>query len=319
MYRGEQMKVPHNECTAFNCVLCHAWSPKESRRQDLHRAWHKNLQAMPNERVEGAVQSNKMTLDTLLDQVQPDQPAGVSLVTLPDEAPQLMAHCMGYNEANLRHQLEARALKDDVALSLEDWLALTPYMMLDIDGEVSYEQRGRLMGRFDFDTTRFFLEIWHGYYGVNNALRLRNSMVRIHSVLEGLPSNERRALTFLHETVEAHPDRIVVEEDGSLTVHGESGLHWLILPSHRKVPIVKCKEIGNAVCIQPHGHELECPSGDYPALYAISMLNDLATSLRVHTLSNGLVTELKKARSRVAVPGLPAFNQRREPFQRVFG
>ena len=200
------MKVPHNECTAFNCVLCHAWSPRESRRQDLHRAWHKNLQAMPNEQAETTGQSNKMTLDTLLDQVQPDQPAGVSLVTLPDEAPQLMAHCMGYNEPNLRHQLEARALKDDVALSLEDWLALTPYMMLDIDGEVSYEQRGRLMGRFDYDTTRFFLEIWHGYYGVNNALRLRNSMVRIHSALEGLPSNERRALTFLHETVEAHPD-----------------------------------------------------------------------------------------------------------------
>ncbi len=109
------MKVPHNECTAFNCVLCHAWSPKELRRQALHRAWHKNLQAMPNEPAEEVGQSNKMTLDTLLEQVQPDQPAGVSLTPLPDDAPQLMAHCMGYNEPNLHRQLEARALKDDAA------------------------------------------------------------------------------------------------------------------------------------------------------------------------------------------------------------
>ena len=64
---------------------------------------------------------------------------------------------------------------------------------------------------------------------------------------------------------------------------------------------------------------MECPRGDYPALYALAMLNDIATSYKVTTLSNGLKKELAEANSGVGIGGLPTFNQGRESLQGIFG
>lgn len=61
------------------------------------------------------------------------------------------------------------------------------------------------------------------------------------------------------------------------------------------------------------------PSADDPALYAISMINDLATSWRVRTLSNGLVDELTKAGLGIRIPRLSTLNQGGQSFQRIFG
>ena len=319
MYRGEHMTVPHNECTAFNCVLCHAWAPKETRPQSIKRGWKRNLQGFVYEQAEDDESLTMLTLDGLLDSIQPDQEAGVPLVILPDTAQDLVVHCLGYNKANLVHQLEAKAIKPKAMLNLEEWLALTPYMMLDAEGKISYEKRGYLSGKIDYDTTRFFLEIWHGYYGVNNALQLRLNAMRIESNLKmALPYNERRALEFLHEIVTSQSERITVEEDGCLTVRGDSGLHWHIIPGNNKVPVVKGKEINRTVCIQPASATI-CPSADYPALYAISMINDITTSWRVGTLSNGLVDERKKAGLGICVPRLSTLNQGGQSFQRIFG
>ena len=313
------MTVPHSECTAFNCVLCHAWAPKETRPQSIKRGWKRNLQGFVYEQAEDDDSLTMLTLDGLLDSIQPDQEAGVPLVILPDTAQDLVVHCLGYNEANLVHQLEAKAIKPKAKLDLEEWLALTPYMMLDAEGKISYEKRGYLSGKIDYDTTRFFLEIWHGYYGVNNALQLRLNAMRIESNLKmALPHSERRALEFLHEIVTSQSERITVEEDGSLTVRGDSGLHWHIIPGNNKVPVVKGKEINRTVCIQPAG-ATTCPSADYPALYAISMINDITTSWRVGTLSNGLVNERKKAGLGICVPRLSTLNQGGQSFQRIFG
>ena len=313
------MTVPHNECTAFNCVLCHAWAPKETRPQSIKRGWKRNLKGFSYDQTEGDESQTMLTLDGLLDSIQPDQEAGVPLVILPDTAQELVVHCLGYNEANLVHQLEAKAIKPKAKLDLEEWLALTPYMMLDAEGKISYEKRGYLSGKIDYDTTRFFLEIWHGYYGVNNALQLRLNAMRIESNLKmALPHSERRALEFLHEIVTSQSERITVEEDGSLTVRGDSGLHWHIIPGNNKVPVVKGKEINRTVCIQPAG-AIMCPSADYPALYAISMINDITTSWRVGTLSNGLVNERKKAGLGICVPRLSTLNQGGQSFQRIFG
>lgn len=313
------MTVPHNECTAFNCVLCHAWAPKETRPQSIKRGWKRNLKGFSYDQTEGDESQTMLTLDGLLDSIQPDQEAGVPLVILPDTAQDLVVHCLGYNEANLVHQLEAKAIKPKAILNLEEWLALTPYMMLDAEGKISYEKRGYLSGKIDYDTTRFFLEIWHGYYGVNNALQLRLNAMRIESNLKmALPHSERRALEFLHEIVTSQSERITVEEDGSLTVRGDSGLHWHIIPGKNKVPVVKGKEINRTVCIQPAG-AIMCPSADYPALYAISMINDITTSWRVGTLSNGLVNERKKAGLGICVPRLSTLNQGGQSFQRIFG
>lgn len=319
MCKGEHMTVPHNECTAFNCVLCHAWAPKETRPQSIKRGWKRNLKGFSYDQTEGDESQTMLTLDGLLDSIQPDQEAGVPLVILPDTAQDLVVHCLGYNEANLVHQLEAKAIKPKAILNLEEWLALTPYMMLDAEGKISYEKRGYLSGKIDYDTTRFFLEIWHGYYGVNNALQLRLNAMRIESNLKmALPHSERRALEFLHEIVTSQSERITVEEDGSLTVRGDSGLHWHIIPGNNKVPVVKGKEINRTVCIQPAG-AIMCPSADYPALYAISMINDITTSWRVGTLSNGLVNERKKAGLGICVPRLSTLNQGGQSFQRIFG
>ena len=313
------MTVPHNECTAFNCVLCHAWAPKETRPQSIKRGWKRNLKGFSYDQTEGDESQTMLTLDGLLDSIQPDQEAGVPLVILPDTAQDLVVHCLGYNEANLVHQLEAKAIKPKAILNLEEWLALTPYMMLDAEGKISYEKRGYLSGKIDYDTTRFFLEIWHGYYGVNNALQLRLNAMRIESNLKmALPHSERRALEFLHEIVTSQSERITVEKDGSLTVRGDSGLHWHIIPGKNKVPVVKGKEINRTVCIQPAG-AIMCPSADYPALYAISMMNDITTSWRVGTLSNGLVNERKKAGLGICVPRLSTLNQGGQSFQRIFG
>ena len=313
------MMVPHNECTAFNCVLCHAWAPKETRPQSIKRGWKRNLKGFSYDQTEGDESQTMLTLDGLLDSIQPDQEAGVPLVILPDTAQDLVVHCLGYNKANLVHQLEAKAIKPKAMLNLEEWLALTPYMMLDAEGKISYEKRGYLSGKIDYDTTRFFLEIWHGYYGVNNALQLRLNAMRIESNLKmALPHSERRALEFLHEIVTSQSERITVEEDGSLTVRGDSGLHWHIIPGNNKVPVVKGKEINRTVCIQPAG-AIMCPSADYPALYAISMINDITTSWRVGTLSNGLVNERKKAGLGICVPRLSTLNQGGQSFQRIFG
>ena len=313
------MTVPHNECTAFNCVLCHAWAPKETRPQSIKRGWKRNLKGFSYDQTEGDESQTMLTLDGLLDSIQPDQEAGVPLVILPDTAQDLVVHCLGYNEANLVHQLEAKAIKPKAILNLEEWLALTPYMMLDAEGKISYEKRGYLSGKIDYDTTRFFLEIWHGYYGVNNALQLRLNAMRIESNLKmALPHSERRALEFLHEIVTSQSERITVEKDGSLTVRGDSGLHWHIIPGNNKVPVVKGKEINRTVCIQPAG-AIMCPSADYPALYAISMINDITTSWRVGTLSNGLVNERKKAGLGICVPRLSTLNQGGQSFQRIFG
>ena len=313
------MTLPHNECTAFNCVLCHAWAPKETRPQSIKRGWKRNLKGFSYDQTEGDESQTMLTLDGLLDSIQPDQEAGVPLVILPDTAQDLVVHCLGYNEANLVHQLEAKAIKPKAKLDLEEWLALTPYMMLDAEGKISYEKRGYLSGKIDYDTTRFFLEIWHGYYGVNNALQLRLNAMRIESNLKmALPHSERRALEFLHEIVTSQSERITVEEDGSLTVRGDSGLHWHIIPGNNKVPVVKGKEINRTVCIQPAG-AIMCPSADYPALYAISMINDITTSWRVGTLSNGLVNERKKAGLGICVPRLSTLNQGGQSFQRIFG
>ena len=319
MYRGEHMTVPHNECTAFNCVLCHAWAPKETRPQGFKRGWKRNLKGFSYDQTEDDESLTMLTLDGLVDSIQPDQEAGVPLVVLPDTAQDLVIHCLGYNEANLVHQLEAKAVKPNAVLDLEEWLALTPYMMLDAEGKISYEKRGYLSGKIDYDTTRFFLEIWHGYYGVNNALQLRLNAMRIESNLKMvLPHSERRALEFLHEIVSSQSERITVEKDGCLTVLGDSGLHWHIIPGNNKIPVVKGKEINRTVCIQPAGATI-CPSADYPALYAISMINDITTSWRVGTLSNGLVNERKKAGLGICVPRLSTFNQGGQSFQRIFG
>jgi hypothetical protein len=294
------MFAVHNECTAFDCVVCHAWSPATTKRENLRRGWRHHLSVNEEELRNDGSSGFLLTLEELLENVHPDQVPDVKFVDLPTDNVGLVAHCMGYNEPNLKHQLEARSLKPESALSLEDWLALTPYVMLDVEGGISYENRGQLNGSFHYDTTRFFLEIWHGYYGVENALLLRTNVVRIHSILESaLPANERRALTFLHETIQAQPERIIVEHDGSLTVQGDSGLHWHIIPSGNRIPIVQSKELGRNVCIQPEGSVVVCPTGDYPAIYSVAMINDVATSWRVSTLSNGLVSELKKARSGV--------------------
>jgi hypothetical protein len=143
--------------------------------------------------------------------------------------------------------------------------------------------------------------------------------MRIESNLKmALPHSERRALEFLHEIVTSQSERITVEEDGSLTVRGDSGLHWHITPGNNKVPVVKGKEINRTVCIQPAGATI-CPSADYPALYAISMINDITTSWRVGTLSNGLVNERKKAGLGICVPRLSTLNQGGQSFQRIFG
>ncbi len=48
------------------------------------------------------------------------------------------------------------------------------------------------------------------------------------------------------------------------------------------------------------------------------MLNDIATSYEVTTLSNGLKKELAEANSGVGIGGLPTFNQGRESLQRIF-
>ena len=96
--------------------------------------------------------------------------------------------------------------------------------------------------------------------------------------------------------------RVVVQEDGSLLVRGQSGLHWIIQPgginSRLAVPRVICRELDRSFCIQPDGASVECPRGDYPALYALAMLNDTATSYKVTTLSNGLEKELAEVKLR---------------------
>jgi hypothetical protein len=313
------MTVPHNECTAFNCVLCHAWAPKDTRPQSIKRGWKRNLQGFANDSIEENESITMLTMDGLLNSIQPDQEAGVPLVVLPDTAQGLVVHCLGYNEANLVHQLEAKAIKPNAILDLQEWLALTPYMMLDAEGKFSYEKRGYLSGKIDYETTRFFLEIWHGYYGVNNALQLRLNAIRIESNLKiVLPQNERRALEFLHEIITSQSERITVEGNGSLTVRGDSGLHWHIIPGKNKIPVVRGKEINRTICIQPAGATI-CPSADYPALYAMSMINDIVTSWRVGTLSNGLVDERKKAGLGVRVPRLSTLDQGGQSFQRIFG
>jgi len=142
----------------------------------------------------------------------------------------------------------------------------------------------------------------------------------MHSTLEYiLPKNERRALKLLHQTVAEQPDRILVNGDGGLVVKGDSGLTWLIQPngSSRGVPKVQCQETSQVFCIQPDFCQAELPSADYTAVYVLAMINDIATSFRVSTLSNGLKKELKKANSIVGVGGFPTLDQGGEPFQRI--
>lgn len=311
------MGVDVSNCIANNCVLCHAWAPKFHRPEQLKRGWVRNLkwchQSPPTtERV-----PIMLNMEELLSLIQPDSKPECVLAELPDEVGPLMLHAVGHNVYNLHYQLEARALKKNPELDLEEWLALSPYIILDSDGEISFERRGVLEGRIDYDTTRFFLEIWHGYYGVNNSIRLRLRLKKIYSQGPTLPKNEIRALGFLHSVVKSMDHRIVIQENGSLLVRGQSGLHWVIQPGPGNVPRVTCRELNQSFCIQPHVNGTVCPNGDYPALYALAMLNDIATSYKVTTLSSGLKKELFLANSRVLIGGLPPFNQSGEPFQRV--
>ena len=315
------MPVPYTECVAHNCVVCLAWAPPRSRRLKLARGWSAHLQPADADTGERSVDSGAFALDkeAVVEGIDTDEEANVELVTLPDEVVGLMMHCMGHNEANLVHQLEAKALKPESMLTQEEWLALTPYMMIDESGDVSYENRGLLEGRIDQDTTRFFLEIWHGYYGIKNALNLRLRARRIHTSQDSfIPANERRALGFLHETLKANAHRIHVLDDGIIALRGDSGLHWHIEPNvFGAVPSVRCRETKGTYCIQLVRSEIECPAADYTALYVLAMLNDLETSMRVSTLSDGLKRE-QKAKSGVSISGLPSFDERGESFQRVF-
>ena len=314
------MTVPHTECVAHNCVVCLAWAPRRSPRSKLVRGWSVNLKRI--EEKEASIEADLfvLTMDALVEGICPDEEANVELVALPDDVVGLMMHCMGHNKANLVHQLEAKALRPEVMLTQEEWLALTPYMMIDEGGDVSYESRGLLEGRIDHDTTRFFLEIWHGYYGIKNALNLRMKARSIHASRDSfLPANERRALGFLHETLKANAHRIHVSNNGMIALRGDSGLHWHIEPNaFGTVPVVRCRETKNSYCIQLLRPDHECPAADYTALYVLAMLNDLETSMRVSTLSDGLKRELKKANSGVSISGLPSFDERRESFQGVF-
>ncbi len=314
------MPVPYTECVAHNCVICLAWASHRSPPYKLVRGWSANLQA--EEAGEGHIAAGPflLNMEALVEGISHDEEANVELVTLPEDAVGLMMHCMGHNEGNLVHQLEAKALKPESMLTQQEWLALTPYMMIDEDGCVSYENRGLLEGRIDHDTTRFFLEIWHGYYGIKNALNLRLRAQLIHTSRDSfIPANEQRALGFLHETLKANAHRIHVLEDGAIALRGDSGLHWHIEPKmFGTVPVVRCRETNNTYCIQLGRSQHECPAADYTALYVLAMLNDLETSMRVSTLSDGLKKEQRKAKSGVSISGLPSFDERREPFQRVF-
>ena len=314
------MFVDVSNCLANNCVLCQAWGPSVERPEALKRGWVRNLKSLPANISASEQVYEKLDMNELLGLIQPDSEAGCVLAELPDdgEVGPLMMHAVGHNVYNLHYQLEARALKEDAELSLEEWLALSPYVILDSEGWVSFETRGVLEGRIDHDTTRFFLEIWHGYYGVNNSLRLRLHLQRMYSEGPKMPKNETRALEFLHSVVESMGHGVVVQENGSLLVRGRSGLHWIIEPTTSHVPRVICRELNRPFCIQPHHGGNVCPSGDYPALYALAMMNDFATAYQVQTLSNGLQKELREANSSVVIGGLPSFNERRETFQRVF-
>ena len=316
------MSVDVSNCFANNCVLCQTWAPKIRHPEKLKRGWVRNLNVPSTELQPSECVPETLCLEELLLIIQPDERPECTLAELPNEVGPLMLHAVGHNVYNLHYQLEAMALKENAELNLEEWLALSPYAILDSEGCVSFERRGVLEGRIDYETTRFFLEIWHGYYGVNNSLRLRLRLVKMYEQGPKLPSNEIRALGFLHSVVESIGCRIVVQKDGSLLVRGQSGLHWIIQPgadnSRLAVPRVVCRELDRSFCIQPNGASVECPRGDYPALYALAMLNDIATSYEVTTLSNGLKKELAEANSGVGIGGLPTFNQGRESLQRIF-
>lgn len=314
------MIIGPDDCCGNNCVVCHAWSPKKSQRQKLVRGWNSHLPEPESFDPTPGFEAQRLDYQTLLHGLQDEPKPSFALVEIPNTAAELMMHCMGYTDENLVHQLEARALKEGAHLSQTEWHALAPYMILDEEGVFSYEQRGVLQGKIDFRTTKLFVEIWHGHHGVLNALRLRRQALIMHSTLEYiLPKNERRALKLLHQTVAEQPDRILVNGDGGLVVKGDSGLTWLIQPngSSRGVPKVQCQETSQVFCIQPDFCQAELPSADYTAVYVLAMINDIATSFRVSTLSNGLKKELKKANSIVGVGGFPTLDQGGEPFQRI--
>lgn len=312
------MGVDVSNCVENNCVLCQAWAPKFQRSEHLKRGWVRHLRSLPSGPPTAERVPDMLDMDELVNLIQPDSKPECVLAELPDEVGPLMLHAVGHNVYNLHYQLEAMSLKEKAELDLEEWLALSPYVIIDSEGEVSFERRGVLEGRIDYDTTRFFLEIWHGYYGVNNSLRLRLRLYAMYSQGPTLPKHELRALGFLHSVVKSMGHRIVVQENGSLLVRGQSGLHWIIQPGMGHVPSVRCRELRRSFCIQPHGNGIVCPNGDYPALYALAMLNDIATSYKVTTLSAGLKRELALVNSRALIGGLPALNESREPFQRIF-
>lgn len=313
-----KMAVDVSNCVANDCILCQAWTPRKEKPERLRRGWIKNLGAVD---VNPGEITECLTMDELLNIIQPSEKANCNLIPLPVEVGPLMMHCMGYNDSNLVHQLEARAIKEGASLTMEQWLALSPYVILDPEGYISFERRGVLEGRIDYETTRFFLEIWHGYYGIKNSLRLRQRLYNLHSNVKSiLPSREKRALGFLHSVVKSLGHRVVVQEDGNLLVRGDSGLHWILQPPESgAIPRVVCRETGKSYCIQPDHRNVKCPAGDYPATYALAMANDVATSHMVTTLSSGLVKELSEAKSGVGIGGLPTLNQRGEPLEGIFG
>lgn len=316
------MIIGPDDCCGNNCVVCHAWSPKKSQRQKLVRGWNNQLPEPESFDERPRIEAPRLNYETLLDGLQDEPKPSFALVEIPNTAAELMMHCMGYTDENLVHQLEAKALKEGAHLSQTEWHALTPYMILDEEGVFSYEKRGVLQGKIDFRTTKLFVEIWHGHYGVLNALRLRRQALTMHLTLEYiLPKNERRALKLLHQTVAEQPDRILVNGEGGLVVKGDSGLTWLIQPntSSRGAPKVRCQETKQFFCIQPEFGQTELPSADYTAVYVLAMINDIATSYRVSTLSDGLKKELKKANSTVGIGGFTTLYQGGEPFQRIVG
>ena len=159
------MGVDVSNCFANNCILCQTWAPKIELPEKLKRGWVRNLNIASTELQPSECVPETLNMEELLSIIQPDDQPECTLAELPDEAGPLMLHAVGHNVYNLHYQLEAMALKENAELNLEEWLALSPYVLLDSEGCVSFERRGVLEGRIDYETTRFFLEIWHGYYG----------------------------------------------------------------------------------------------------------------------------------------------------------
>ena len=224
----------------------------------------------------------------------------------------------GYHERNLQHQLEARARNDRRMLTWEDWISLSPYLRPTYDGGFSW-----IIGdREGIDDRRYedWLDVWFGHHGAEAAIELRNQvMLAIEDSLNmrqvpwhrGLRAEEDTQSDVLSRcfvteawlasgnmfkgVVRSLNGRVWVDSEYRVRVLGRSSLVWILAKTSYASPgqeygiRVYLEGTGHTFCIQPE--ERHVHGMDLLGLYMLGLANDIESSYRISTLSNGLSEE----------------------------